>query len=71
MGQAAGGREAVAHLVFVCCVCVLVLMLTHYCHRRAARITSSPEIIFNGKNWRMPVHRAIHLENASPALIPM
>ncbi len=24
-----------------------VLMLTHYCHRRAARITSSPEIIFN------------------------
>ncbi len=24
-----------------------LLMLTHYCHRQAARITSSPEIIFN------------------------
>jgi hypothetical protein len=24
-----------------------------------------------GKNWRMPVHRAFHLENASPVLIPM
>ncbi len=27
--------------------------------------------IKKGKNWRMPVHRAFHLENASPVLIPM
>ncbi len=27
--------------------------------------------IFLGKNWRMPVHRFFHLENASTVLIPM
>ncbi len=31
-GKAAGGREAAAHLVFVCCVCVLA------CVRRSAPV---------------------------------